>query len=356
MNENPSFEFPTFGKYSVTLIATNNFNSDTSIQQILIETSPIASFTFTTNQKKVIFTNKSINAQKYKWYFGTGDSSIAQHPTYDYPTNGSYHITLIAYNHYSSDTIVNDISITSKPNADFTYFSDQRHVDFINNSSEANKYKWYFTMIDSSNEKSPSFDFSKNGIYLVQLIALNPYGSDTNCQQISIEANPIADFEYDIQYQKVTFKSLALDADKHTWNFGDHSFSNEENPTNTYQDLGSYKVTLLVTNQFGTDSSFKIINIENTSLTQLFLFPNALKIYPNPTNDFIFLEFNKNVSAELLVVEILNLNGKIVKKADLLSVELNKTLKIDVTALPKGSYYLRIKNDKSELIRRFVKY
>jgi len=60
------------------------------------------------------------------------------------------------------------------------------------------------------------------------------------------------------------------------------------------------------------------------------------KIYPNPTTNFIIIELEKNVNAELLVYDI---NGKIVIK-DNLNEEQKKQL--DFSFLNQGNYFLHI--------------
>ena len=60
------------------------------------------------------------------------------------------------------------------------------------------------------------------------------------------------------------------------------------------------------------------------------------KIYPNPTTNFIIIELEKNVNAELLVYDI---NGKIVIK-DKLNDEQQKQL--DFSFLNQGNYLLHI--------------
>ena len=60
------------------------------------------------------------------------------------------------------------------------------------------------------------------------------------------------------------------------------------------------------------------------------------KIYPNPTTNFIIIELEKNVNADILVYDI---NGKIVIK-DKLNDEQQKQL--DFSFLNQGNYLLHI--------------
>ena len=41
---------------------------------------------------------------------------------------------------------------------------------------------------------------------------------------------------------------------EYKWNFGDGFTSNELNPTHSFQDFGSYEVSLIATDEYGQDS------------------------------------------------------------------------------------------------------
>lgn len=65
------------------------------------EEEPVASFSVSstlvgTNQN-VSFTNTSVDADNFEWYFGDGASSTEANPTHSYSKQGNYIVTLIAY-------------------------------------------------------------------------------------------------------------------------------------------------------------------------------------------------------------------------------------------------------------------
>ena len=75
-----------------------------------------------------------------------------------------------------------------------------------------------------------------------------------------------------------------------------------------------------------------VLNV-NTSVVNIDI---KTKVYPNPTTNFIIIELEKNVNAELLVYDI---NGKLVIK-DKLNDERQKQL--DFSFLKQGNYILYI--------------
>ena len=74
-----------------------------------------------------------------------------------------------------------------------------------------------------------------------------------------------------------------------------------------------------------------------------------MKVYPNPAQNILNIEFNENFES----VEIVSLDGK-----TLLSEDINNfTGKVDISLLEKGAYICRVKTDSGELLlNRFLKY
>ena len=78
---------------------------------------PEANFGPAISDSLVTMSNQTLNAISYSWDFGdpstTNDVSTLESPTYIYPVNGSYTVTLIATNSCGSDTISNTFNIDS---------------------------------------------------------------------------------------------------------------------------------------------------------------------------------------------------------------------------------------------------
>ncbi|MAN35205.1 MAG: hypothetical protein CMF89_02250 [Candidatus Marinimicrobia bacterium] len=81
-------------------------------------------------------------------------------------------------------------------------------------------------------------------------------------------AVPIALFDYSINDFTVIFTNISNQINENNiaeykWNFGDGFTSNELNPIHSFQDFGSYEVSLIVTDEYGQDSvpHIEFINI-----------------------------------------------------------------------------------------------
>jgi hypothetical protein len=82
---------------------------------------------------------------------------------------------------------------------------------------------------------------------------------------------------------------------------------------------------------------------------------NELKVYPNPTNELLNIEFGSQFQyIDGLQVQITDLSGKILYNADIF----NANTKIDVKNYPSGIYVVNVKNRKQETLQscRVVKY
>ncbi|WP_294208951.1 T9SS type A sorting domain-containing protein [uncultured Chryseobacterium sp.] len=80
-------------------------------------------------------------------------------------------------------------------------------------------------------------------------------------------------------------------------------------------------------------------------------------VYPNPTSDFITIDFSNNLSEGNTNIQIYNFSGKKVK--DVYNGQVNrgnsKSLKIDLSSLPKGEYFILIDSNGKRLSKKIIK-
>jgi len=79
----------------------------------------------------------------------------------------------------------------------------------------------------------------------------------------------------------------------------------------------------------------------------------CFSIYPNPATDFITVVFKNNVSAGTKI-RVLNQLGQEVKRITAGSLT-GETLQIDLDGLTPGVYFIRINDETSSYVQRFVK-
>ena len=81
---------------------------------------------------------------------------------------------------------------------------------------------------------------------------------------------------------------------------------------------------------------------------------SALKLYPNPSNDIVNLEFSLD-QGENVNVEIYNISGSLVLSKNLGHVSIGvQTVALDVSGLPAGNYVVQAKGENANSTRKLV--
>lgn len=103
--------------------------------------------------------------------------------------------------------------------------------------------------------------------------------------------------------------------------------------------LGTVNVTV-TPSAFSVNQNFcTVVGLENDSFDR-----DGIEIYPNPANDKLHIESEQLPEK----IQIFDLNGKVIKNS-------GNTNDINVTDLPQGIYFIRIKTDRGDFNRKFIK-
>lgn len=101
----PGITYTSTGTYVVTFIVTNPQScngADTFTHSITVIDAPTADFTFApvipVANEPTTYTNLSVNATKYLWEFGDGNTSADVNPVHQFNNTGTYNTCLTAYN------------------------------------------------------------------------------------------------------------------------------------------------------------------------------------------------------------------------------------------------------------------
>lgn len=228
----------------------------------------------------VNFTDESIDAVAYEWFFGTGDYTQQQNPTYSYFEIGSYDVThVVADVNGCTDTIIEPSLITvigSVVNfaVDTTIGCDTLAVSFIDLTTPPNSvsdWLWDFGDGNTSTQQNPTHIYQDAGSYDVSL-TITDLGGCTNTilfeDTVRYIPYPEPAFEVDTTIgcmgTPFTFTNNSTgNAVSYLWSFGDGQTSTEESPVHIYDSEGTYSVTLTAFNPNGCDSSVTAINLIN---------------------------------------------------------------------------------------------
>ncbi|MDL2260975.1 PKD domain-containing protein [Methanimicrococcus sp. OttesenSCG-928-J09] len=158
-------------------------------------------------------------------------------------------------------------------------------VQFTDNSSGAQKsmkYLWDFGDGSTSTDKNPKHTYTKEGYFTVTLTLTNDYGTKNMSKKdyVYVGSGPIANFTADktssTSALNVRFTDQSTGAPTSwLWDFGDGTTSTEKNPSHSYSKLGSYNVSLTVSNSFGKDTMTKSSYININAAPYVFFTANT---------------------------------------------------------------------------------
>lgn len=176
-------------------------------------------------------------------------------------------------------------------------------------------------------------------------------GSDTIV--VGTETTPTAAFSflvsgaglvYDFTYTGTT------NATTYAWDFGDGNSDTQQNPSHTYTTPGSYVVTLMITNECGTDSitqSVTVVNITSGIDAQ------SVDVYPNPNNGRFTVAFASYDFSDV-TVEIFNLHGQQVHQQVFEQVNGSVKEQMSVENVSSGVYFIRFTSETTVVNRRIT--
>jgi gliding motility-associated-like protein len=160
-----------------------------------------------------------------------------------------------------------------------------------NNSNTGCSYYWTFGDGGNSYLPNPVHNYTQSGIFTVTLLMTSQYGctaAATTNASVSVYISPTAVFTAEpfvasIIDPKIKFINASLNANTHSWDFGDNTASNQISPTHTYAAVGTYVVKLFTTSTGGCADSITRTVIIEPEFT--FYIPNAFSPDGNGKND-----------------------------------------------------------------------
>jgi gliding motility-associated-like protein len=272
------------GTFTVTLRATNSCSDTSDIETISTLPKPKSAFTVNTSAACTFdtlrFTNQSDTAINYLWRFGDGTTSQAINPSKIYSQSGNYRVWLIVSRTAPGgiacvDSSFRDIVIGGgNANLLFTkgYACINQAQRFEITTTGATQYTFYFGNGDSLQTSSPivQYTYTTAGIY--RPFAQVRYGTCLTrlapLDTIRVD-DPKAGYRYTLEQSCGQTTLRFTDTSKTffgpgswRWDFGDGSFSTQQNPLKSYSLPGDYVVRLRMTGISGcTDTTSKLIPI-----------------------------------------------------------------------------------------------
>lgn len=116
-DQNPTVTYQQPGLYSIALVTSNFFGTDTLIRQdyVQILEKPSVDFNWNIQNQQVMFNLSDVVQRnwEYEWHFGDGNTSNQPAPEYTYANPGSYAVELLVSNACGKDTISKVVQIST---------------------------------------------------------------------------------------------------------------------------------------------------------------------------------------------------------------------------------------------------
>ena len=271
-NTNPSHTYNKQGVFSVTLIAYNGAGgcSDTAIQTDYIKILPpiitgFLNFPYTAClNADVPFTaliDSTEPIKSFLWNFGDGTTSTLRAPTHKYANVGFYDVTLTVTSVSgctNTFTLDKAVQVSRKPKAKFSATPRDacasEYIQFTDLSTGSiDAWQWHFGDGIIGFEQNPQHKYIDSGYFDVTLLASNNGCADSFTIRKYIHiSSPVAQFiissNCNDRFTK-TFNDRSVAPLTWAWDFGDGTTAiGSKKQTHTYDSLGVYYATLIVTN------------------------------------------------------------------------------------------------------------
>ena len=274
-DQNPKTDFNDTGYIDVTLIVKINGCADTlELDSAIYLLGPALNFTPVVNCEnpyEVEFQGQVMDATSFYWDFGDNSpiDSVNSSPVHTYSSTGIYTVVFSAVNVNTGCTFETEETITILDvEAEFT-LTDTIGCGPLTVTMDASpsqdELDWHWTFGNGFPDLYHKIDtmmtYNYNGTYTIQLIVTDANGcQDTASQQLQV-FNPNPDFTVDTiqgcapfsaQFTDLTQTDTAIA--QYIWQFGDGTFSGQQNPLHTYYQSGVYDVQLSVTDMLGCNA------------------------------------------------------------------------------------------------------
>ncbi len=311
--QNPAHLYQESGQYQVKLIATTTFGCvDSLTQQIEVLPAPQAAFNYDLAclEVPILFSDESAgpdnqNITNWAWDLA-GNFSSEQNPTIVFSDVGDYEVNLtVTSENLCTDTFSQTITISPPPEMNISVENDCANETAL--LSDATSIigdhifsrQWLFEGNEISTSESFNKKFPQAGEYEMGLIISTEKGCEYQyVENIVIseipKANFVTSFPFGAPPLNINFTNTSVGATTYQWQFEPEAFSEELNPTYTFENLGVFDVRLVAINaQDCSDTTSQRIEVLQPILeAELFSFT----IIPSDNGDKLSLTIRNNGS------------------------------------------------------------
>lgn len=336
-NQSPCFEYVNQSGapvlYTVRLISTSlQLCTDTMFMDIIVSPQPVSQYVLSgtsscTFPVTVQTSNASQYANGYEWLINGNSISQSTNTVFQFDAVGVYNTTLIASNQFGcSSTSTIPFTVHPLPVVDFDISNANGCVDllaqFTNNTLGASTYNWEFGDGSVSNQANPAYIYTVPGNYDVTLTATSDVGCSSEItlnEAVNAFEVPVASIFLEpesttIYEPTIYFVSTGTEAETYRWNFGDGYFGFEPAMLHTYENGGTYGISLEVESGEGCrDEAFATVTIED--IFNIYV-PNAFTPDEDGINEVFLPKLTGKIFVEKYKFQIFDRWGTIIFETD----------------------------------------
>ncbi|MGV6860297.1 MAG: PKD domain-containing protein [Putridiphycobacter sp.] len=294
------------------------FNCEIELSAGIVPQENLTTFVDYCQGTTIEFENSSFGADIYEWDFGvsgiTSDVSNEANPSYTFPGEGTYVVTLVASKVQGcSDTTERTFIIYDDFDPDFTPPDSQCIVnnsfDFLAEGTlpSSTTFDWDFggfAAPSSSTDINPTgIVFSQSGDIPITLTANYEVCTKSVTKNIFIFKKPTIDFTTIDELKCAPYTAHLINqssADSPIfsfWDLDDNATSTDTHPYHTYEQPGLYDITLTIWTASGC--------IDTLTLSR----PNLIEVFPSPTSIFEVSPYEKDqYEADFTFVDLSDTN------------------------------------------------
>lgn len=216
----------------------------------------------------------------------------------------------------------------------------------LSSSMAADTYLW------TGGTSAPILNVTTGGTY--QLDITDACGSGSESVVIAELTAPTAAFTWVNSFATGIFTNTtgASGTPTYAWDFGDANTSTDSDPTHIYGAIGTYYVTLTVTNECGSDTFGDSITLSSVGLNDMFA-TGDVSVFPNPSTGEFTISMDVLTSTDV-EIRIENVLGAIVYESTPGVIEGVHTEEVNLGGSPAGMYFIRILAGEGQLVKKII--
>lgn len=216
----------------------------------------------------------------------------------------------------------------------------------LTSSMTASTYSW------TGGSTNDSLLVTTGGTYTLNITDACGTGSESIV--ITELSAPVASFTHVSTFLTVELTSTtpASGNSTYAWDFGDGSTSTTMNPTHVYTTVGTFTVTLTVTNECGTNTTTQSVVSSNLGLEDILANGNVT-LFPNPSKGEFTIGMDV-ITSSTVDIRIENILGALVYESNLGQIDGKYNEVINMKNAEAGVYFVRITANDHEIMKKIV--